>query len=203
MPEGTSRSSTELDLETSSTALVLVDLQGFTVPLPTKPHTGEAVLAKAIELADACRAAGVLVVLIQASAGVGAALALAPPSDAAMPMFETPPGSERLPADLGPRDGDVVVTKYNWGAFYGTDLDLQLRRRGISTLIVGGIATNFGVESTVRQAHEAGYAQIVVSDAVAAFTQPEHDASMRWIIPRIARVRSAADVLLGLRAVSE
>jgi nicotinamidase-related amidase len=44
------------------------------------------------------------------------------------------------------------VTKHQWGAFYGTDLDVQLRRRGIQTIVLGGVATNIGVESTARQA---------------------------------------------------
>src|SRR3546814_10758135 len=56
------------------------------------------------------------------------------------------------------RPTDLRITKHQWGAFYGTDLDLQLRRRRIETVVIGGIATNFGVESTARAAHEHGYA---------------------------------------------
>ena len=44
--------------------------------------------------------------------------------------------------------GDIVITKRQWGAFHGTELDLQLRRRGIRGIVLGGIATNFGVEFT-------------------------------------------------------
>jgi nicotinamidase-related amidase len=182
----------------AATALVLVDLQNFTVGLPTQPHDGAAVLANAVRLADACRLAGVLVVLIKVSSGGDGRLTLKPAADVQMPAFEFPAGSHDLPAVLGPKKGDVVVTKYNWGAFYGTDLDVQLRRRGKTQLIVGGIATNFGVESTVRQAHERGYAQVLVSDAMAAFSLQEHEAPLATIMPRIARVRTTDEVLAAL-----
>src|SRR3546814_5683902 len=62
------------------------------------------------------------------------------------------------------RPTDLRITKHQWGAFYGTDLDLQLRRRRIETVVIGGIATNFGVESTARAAHDHGYAPVLVED---------------------------------------
>jgi hypothetical protein len=71
------------------------------------------------------------------------------PTDA--PMMGTPePGWDKLSPDLGTSDKDILITKRQWGAFYGTALDLHLRRRGITTIAIGGIATNFGVESSAR-----------------------------------------------------
>jgi nicotinamidase-related amidase len=189
---------TALTIEPATTALVLVDLQGFTVNAPTVPLHGKEVLANAVQLADACRRRGVLVVLIKASSGLDGATLLHPPADMVMHTLELPPGSHDLPAELGPKLEDVVVTKYQWGGFFGTDLDVQLSRRGITTLIMGGIATNLGFESTVRQAFELGYAQIVVADATAAFTEPEHRAPIETIFPRIARVRTTQEVLAAL-----
>jgi nicotinamidase-related amidase len=151
-------------------------------------------------LAQACRRRGVLVVLIKASSGLNGATLLHPPADIAMHSLELPPGSHDIPAELGPEPEDVVVTKYQWGGFFGTELDVQLRRRGITTLVMGGIATNFGLESTVRQAFELGYTQIVVSDAAAAFTEPEHRGPIETIFPRIARVRTTQEVLAALDA---
>ena len=62
--------------------------------------------------------------------------------------------SDGLPADwadfapeIGSLRADIVITKRHWGAFYGTELDLQLRRRGVNTIVLAGVATNFGVES--------------------------------------------------------
>src|SRR3546814_15028617 len=66
------------------------------------------------------------------------------------------------------RPTDLRITKHQWGAFYGTDLDLQLRRRRIETVVIGGIATNFGVESTARAAHDHGYAPVLVADSCAS-----------------------------------
>ena len=191
-------SDTAITIEPSTTALVLVDLQGFTVNAPTVPIHGKEVLTNAVQLADACRQRGILVVLIKASGGLNGATQLHPPADMVMHTLELPPGSHDIPVELGPTPDDVVVTKYQWGGFFGTDLDVQLRRRGITTLIMGGIATNFGLESTVRQAFELGYSQVVVSDAAAAFTEAEHRAPIETIFPRIARVRTTQEVLAAL-----
>jgi nicotinamidase-related amidase len=66
------------------------------------------------------------------------------------------------------QSGDLQITKRQWGAFYGTELDLQLRRRGIRTIVLGGVATQIGVESTAREAYEHGYELINVRDATAS-----------------------------------
>jgi nicotinamidase-related amidase len=102
--------------------------------------------------------------------------------------------------EIGPREGDIVITKHQWGAFYGTELDLQLRRRGVRTLVLGGIATNFGVESTARDAFERGYHQVFVEDAMAGLSAEAHDFAVKTIFPRIGRIRSTAEVLSALTA---
>ena len=61
--------------------------------------------------------------------------------------------------------GDLKITKTTWGAFFRTDLDAELKRRGIRTIVLGGVATQFGVESTARQAWELGYELVIVRDA--------------------------------------
>ncbi len=95
-----------------------------------------------------------------------------------------------------------MIGKRQWGAFYGTDLDLQLRRRGIDTILLIGIATNIGVESTVRDAFERGYQQVFVEDAMASLSPDEHASTVRTVFPRIGRVRSTAEVLAALAAAS-
>jgi Isochorismatase family len=72
-----------------------------------------------------------------------------------------------------------VITKRHWGAFYGTELDLQLRRRGVAKIVLGGIATNFGVESTARAAYELGYGQVFVEDAMTSLSEETHWFSIR------------------------
>jgi len=97
-------------------------------------------------------------------------------------------------------EGDHLLTKKQWGAFHGTDLDLQLRRRRISTIVLAGIATCFGVESTARQAYELGYNQVFVEDAMASRSAAEHEHTVTRVFPRIGRVRNTEDVLVGLGA---
>jgi nicotinamidase-related amidase len=114
---------------------------------------------------------------------------------------QLPPNWADIVPELGPQPGDVVITKRQWGAFYGTDLELQLRRRGITTIVLGGIATNFGVESTARDAWERNYELILVEDAMTSLAPDAHALALKVVFPRLGRVRSTADVLAALGAV--
>ena len=187
-----------VELDPARTALLLVDLQNFTVGLPTQPHSGQDVLSRAARLARACRKAGVLVVMVRVESGPGGALSLKPRLDQTPQAWDLPPGAHDFPTELTPEAGDVVVTKYGWGAFHGTDLDIQLRRRGVTTLIVGGLVTGVGVDTTARQAYERGYSQVIVEDMCGGFTQREHDHCVETIFPRFARLRTAEAVLSEL-----
>jgi nicotinamidase-related amidase len=100
-------------------------------------------------------------------------------------------------ADGLAQPGDLRITKRQWGAFYGTELDLQLRRRGIKTIVLGGIATNIGVESTARQAWEHGYAMILVEDATSGMSAEMHEFAFKNIFPRISRVVKAGEIQLN------
>ena len=84
-----------------------------------------------------------------------------------------------------------------WGAFHGTELDLQLRRRGIQTIVLGGVATNMGVESTARQAWEHGYAVVLAEDATSGLSAQMHDFAIGNTFPRISRVVTSADLTLS------
>ncbi|MNL54304.1 Isochorismatase family protein YecD [compost metagenome] len=92
--------------------------------------------------------------------------------------------------------GDLTVTKHQWGAFHGTDLDVKLRRRGIQTIVVAGITTNFGVESTVRAGWEHGYNMVAVEDASTGVSAELHDMAFKFIFPRIARITTTAGLSL-------
>lgn len=83
------------------------------------------------------------------------------------------------------------------GAFYGTDLELQLRRRGIDTIVLCGISTNIGVESTARNAWELGFSLIIAEDACSAASAEQHRQHDSHF-PRIARVRSVEEILQAL-----
>ena len=127
--------------------------------------------------------------------------ALQPPTDApAVTPAAIPPDWAELVPELDRQPEDLVITKRQWGAFYGTELDLQLRRRGVGTIILCGITTNIGVESTARDAYERGYHQVFVEDATSARSAEEHEFVMRTTFPRIGQVRSTAQVLRALEA---
>jgi nicotinamidase-related amidase len=182
-------------LDLSRTALVLIDLQQGIVAMPTAPRSGPDVLKNAVRLADTFRRAGALVVLVHVGFSGDGRDMLKPEVDSPMQGGARPANWMELVPEIGPRPGDLVIFKHQWGAFYGTELDLQLRRRGITTIVLGGIATNIGVESTARDAYERGYAQIFVEDAMASRTEEGHTFTVRHIFPLIGRVRSTDEVL--------
>jgi nicotinamidase-related amidase len=183
-----------LSIDPSTTALVLIDLQQGIVALPVAPRSGAEVVANAVRLLERFRASGATVVLVRVGF-LGEKDRLDLPVDTPAPG--RPSRGDLLP-EIGPKEGDIVITKRQWGAFYGTELDLQLRRRGIRTIVIGGIATNFGVESTARDAYERGYGQIFAEDAMSSVSAEGHDFAVRVVFPRIGRVRSTDEVLKAL-----
>ncbi|HZE09019.1 MAG TPA: hydrolase [Gemmatimonadaceae bacterium] len=188
-----------ITLNAAETALVLIDLQGGVLQRQTSPHSAADVLARSAKLAKRFREVGAPVVLVNVSYSPTGEDRLNQPTDA--PMMGTPePGWDKLSPDLGTSDKDIRITKRQWGAFYGTALDLHLRRRGITTIAIGGIATNFGVESTARDAYERGYALILIEDAMAALSENAHQFALTTIFPRLGRVRSTDEVIAALRS---
>jgi nicotinamidase-related amidase len=97
--------------------------------------------------------------------------------------------------ELAGHPDDIVVTKRNWGAFHGTDLDVQLRRRGITQIALGGIATSMGVESTARAAHEHGYHVTLAVDAMADMSPEAHENSVVRIFPRLGETGTTDEIL--------
>ena len=192
----------DLELTPARTALVVIDLQRGTAAMPAAPHPASDVVAHAAAIAHALRAAGGTVVLVRVTPSTDGREALRPRTD--MPAWHPghrPPDWAEIVPELGPEPGDLVITKRQWGAFYGTELDLQLRRRGIDTILLAGISTNVGVESTARDAYERGYDQVFVEDAMTARSPDDHVHTLRTVFSRIGRVRSTAEVLAALGAV--
>ena len=187
-----------LHIDPAKTALVVIDLQKGIVGFPTVPHAPDAVVQHATALATACRTRGLPVFLVRVTPSPDGKDALQPPADAPRRMPALPPDWAKIVPTLGPQPGDFVITKRQWGAFYGTDLDLQFRRRGITTMILCGISTNIGVESTARFAFEYGYHQIFAEDAMAAMSLEEHTTTITKILPRLGFVRSTAEILAAL-----
>jgi len=191
-------SETALEFEPQSTALIVVDLQNFAIAMNTVPTPTSELLANAVRIADACRDKGILVVLIRVGHEQNKLPHPSPKIDAGFSGFQFGPDAKEIAPALGPKPGDVIVDKYNWGAFHGTNLDTHLRRRGIRTLIMTGLVTNIGVDTTMREAQAHGYDQVLVSDAVAAMSREEHDYTLQYVAPRLSRVRTTEEVLAAI-----
>lgn len=176
-------------------ALVLIDLQNGIVAAPMSPHTGPEVVTRAVELADAFRAHDAPVVLVRVTAAADG-------SDAVPGRHESPRRSEGLPQgwdvivdELAGHPADITVTKRGWGAFYGTDLDLHLRRRGVTQIVLAGIATSIGVESTARAAYEHGYHVTLATDAMSDMDMEAHRNSVERIFPRLGERGTTAEII--------
>jgi nicotinamidase-related amidase len=187
-------------LDPHTTALVLIDLQRGILPFAGGPHSAARVLATAAALAKRFRALGAPVALVRMGFSDGYPELLRQPTDQPPPVPPggLPAGWSDLPDELMVSPQDIPITKRHWNAFHGTELDLQLRRRGIATIVLGGIATGFGVESTARAGWELGYTQILAEDAMSAPTAAHHCFSVENILPRLGRVRPTAEILAAL-----
>jgi nicotinamidase-related amidase len=187
-------------LNPTATALVLIDLQRGITAMPTQPHPTSEVIANAAKLAAGFRSASAPVITVRVAPSPDG-------GDALRADVDEPRRPREMPADFAEivpqiRDErDIVVTKKQWGAFYGTDLDLQLRRRHITTIVLGGISTNMGVESTARAAHEHGYNLVLVEDAMSALDGDDHTFAITRIFPKIGRLASTSEVLAALTSI--
>ncbi|AYG78146.1 Isochorismatase family protein YecD [Streptomyces hundungensis] len=159
------------------------------------PHAMSDVVDRNVRLADAFRGAGLPVVLVRVTFA-------ADNSDAVPGRTGTPSGGRVMPEGwdqitdaLAGHPEDITVTKRNWSAFYGTDLDLHLRRRGVTQIVLTGVATSIGVESTARAAHEHGYHVTLVTDAMTDLDPEGHRGSVERIFPRLGETGTTDDVL--------
>ena len=185
-----------LVIDKTRTALVVIDLQKGIASRPTMPHDSKTVIANAAKIADAFRKNKMPVFLVRV-AGMDADR-LRPISDEQwMPASGQSDWSELVP-ELKAQASDVIITKKQWGAFYGTELDLQLRRRKIDTIVLCGISTNVGVESTARFAYEYGYQQIFAEDAMSSMTEQLHTNTITSVFRRIGRVRPTEEIVKAL-----
>jgi nicotinamidase-related amidase len=172
----------QLTLDPQRTALIAIDLQVRIVGLGTAPRSGADVVRQTMRLADGFRHSGAPVVIVQVE----------------RPDEDHQRAGSELVSEMAPRPGDLLITKHTWGAFHETALHEELQSRGIDTLVLAGIATNFGVESTARVAHELGYRLLLVEDAMAGLDAESHDFAVRKIFPGLGTVCSTDEVLSAL-----
>jgi nicotinamidase-related amidase len=189
---------TAFELDAKTTAMVMIDLQKGIVGRPLQPHGAPTIMGNSAKLAAVLRAKGGTPVFVRVD--LGDMIHLPADSPTHIPNAPPPPAeASELSPDSGYQPGDLVVTKRSWGAFYGTELDQQLRRREIRTLLMGGVATNIGVESTARAAFDRGYHLVFVEDAMSTLSPEWHRFAIDNIFPRMGRVRSTEQVLAALK----
>jgi nicotinamidase-related amidase len=186
-----------LTLDKSKTCLVVIDLQKGITSMEAHPHDTKTVVENAAKLAGAFRRNGMQVFLVHVTQAKGTALQTL--SDTSFPMRgQMPPDWADIVPELGPDPTDVVITKRQWGAFYGTDLELRMRRGGLDTIVLCGIATTYGVESTARFAYEYGFQQIFAEDAMTDRSAEAHSNAVEHVLKRIGRVRKTSEILEAL-----
>lgn len=178
------------------TALVVIDLQRGIVALPTA-HPAEEVVARSARLAAAFRERGLPVVLVNVT-GVAPGRNDGGPA----PAVSFPEGWTDLVPELDRQPSDITVSKQQWGAFYGTALDLALRRRGVTQIVLAGISTSIGVESTARDAYEHGYHVTVATDAVTDTDADAHAHAVGKIFPRLAETGGTDEIIALLPAIA-
>jgi nicotinamidase-related amidase len=185
------------NLDPQSTALVLIDLQHGITGMTLAPYPAADIIKKGAVLAAAFRSKKATVVYVR----VELTDMLHLPSDAPTrdPNAPPPPAiASQIVPESGYQSGDLLITKRQWGAFYDTGLDQQLRRRGIRTIVLGGIATNFGVESTARAAFDLGYQLVFAEDAMTSLSADAHGFAVQNVFPRMGRVRKSAEIVDAL-----
>ncbi|KAA0083902.1 hydrolase [Trinickia soli] len=189
-------------IDPHTTALVLIDLQEGILPFAKGPRTSDAVLEASTRLIKRFREARAPIVFVRVgpSPDLGDWLRQSVDQPSPAPANGLPANWWTFPAELGVSERDILITKRQWNAFYGTEFDLQLRRRGVRTIVLGGISTNIGVESTARAAFERTYSLVLVEDAMSCASAEQHEASVRFIFPRLGHVRSTDQVLAAFGA---
>jgi nicotinamidase-related amidase len=179
------------------TALVVIDLQNSLKAAPGTPYSVAEIIDRTVELADAFRKRSLPVVLVRVSIRPDGSDWVPGRTEQGRrtPAVDALAGADQIIDELAGHPEDIVVTKRNWGAFHGTDLDIQLRRRGITQIVLTGIATSFGVESTARAAHEHGYHVTIATDAITDLNPDAHTNSITRIFPRLGETGTTAEVL--------
>lgn len=181
---------TKLD---TTAALVVIDLQKGVVTIPTA-HPAAEMVQRSAQLARAFRKKALPVVLVNVTGRAPGR------TDAGVPRTAFPPDWSELIPELEQQPDDILITKQRIGAFIGTALDQELRRRGVTQIFMTGISTSMGVESTARSGYDLGYNVVFVVDAMTDRDAETHRHSVEKIFPRLGEIDTAENVLKFLSA---
>ncbi|WP_017346079.1 isochorismatase family protein [Pantoea sp. A4] len=175
----------------AKTALIVIDLQHGIIRLPVV-HDPKPVIALSTSLIAAFRSKNLPVVLVNVAGGAPGR------NEQARHAGELPADWATLVDEVAPQSGDLTITKHSWGAFNQTALHEELQQRGITQVVICGIATSIGVESTARQAYELGYNVTLAVDAMTDLNLETHENSIKRIFPRLGETGTTAEVIAQL-----
>jgi nicotinamidase-related amidase len=178
------------------TALVLIDLQNGIVSRPVVPNSAAEVIANAAILAAAFRAAKLPVVVVNV---IPAERHASMRNDVKMSFGQLPPDWAEIVPQIGVQSGDVRITKHTWNAFYNTHLNDELKKRGVTGIVLAGVSTSIGVEGTARAAYERGYNITFAEDAMTDMNEKSHINSLTAIFPRIGEVGTTYAIIQALQ----
>lgn len=169
------------------TALIVVDLQKGIVGSPFI-HPLADIIERVQSLLEAFRELHLPVVLVNVAGRA--------PGRTEQPRNQTyPEGWTDLLPELRQQPSDIVVTKHTWGAFANTDLEEQLKAKGVSQVVVTGVATGTGVESTAWQAYEAGFNVTLAIDSMTDLRPEAHAYSLAHVFPRLGETGSTQEII--------
>lgn len=170
------------------TALIVIDLQNGIVAYPTV-HPASEVVQRAAALADAFRRHDLPVVLVNVTGGAPGR------TDQGRSLGDLLAGWADFVPELNRQPQDHIVTKRTWGAFTGSDLDAHLKKLGVTQVVIAGISTSIGVESTARQAYEHGFHVTLAVDAMTDTNADAHINSTTRIFPRLGESGSTQEII--------
>jgi nicotinamidase-related amidase len=170
------------------TALVVIDLQKGIVGLPTV-HPANEIVKRARELADEFRRHALPVVLVNVDGGAPGR------AEQTRSTRDFPAGWTDLVSELNQQPTDHTVTKRTWGAFTNTGLEKHLRDLGVTQVVIAGVSTSIGVESTARHAHENGFHVTLAVDAMTDMNADAHQNSITRIFPRLGETGTTQQII--------
>ena len=183
-------------------ALIVIDLQeGILDPEPV-PYGKAQVVERSVALARAFAAAGMPIVLTVTDFAPGYADAPKGAADEpwALPTEGLPSGFAKLVLEVDALPAAARIVKRQMSAFFGAELNLQLRRRGCDTVVICGVATNMGVEGTARAAFDLNDNVVIAEDACGSVAPGLHEFAVERILPRISRVRPTEEIVRAVQA---
>ncbi|MEV6501840.1 cysteine hydrolase [Streptomyces prunicolor] len=176
-----------------ASALVVIDLQkGIVSALTDDPTAGIADAVKhSTHLATAFRRHGLPVILVNVTGRAPGRTDTGRSANSAAP----PTGWADLIDELDVQPADHLITKRRRSAFHDTGLDTLLRDLGVTQVVLSGIATSSGVESTARSASDHGYHVVLATDAMGDPDPEAHRHSVERVFPKLGETATTAEVI--------